>query len=94
VCELVPDLFLVSLGDLIVLTIHTTQIAVAKEDVARTACANERRLFTKMGCVRGNYRKPARITSRKFVVQPVVAAIKRAHSAFEQQTFEGLDPRG
>jgi hypothetical protein len=48
VSYLVLELLFVRLRDLIVLTINTTQIAVAEENVAGAFCSDEWRLFAEV----------------------------------------------
>src|SRR5215217_2745465 len=92
VTYLVLKLLFVCLGDLVILAVNTTQIAVAEEDVARAFSSDQRRLFTKVWCVGGDDRQPARIARRNFVVEPVVQAIARTDGAALQQTLEFFNP--
>jgi hypothetical protein len=54
VCDLIPDLFLVLLGDLKVLAIDAAEIAITKKDITRTACASKRRFFAEVRRKRGH----------------------------------------
>src|SRR5437764_13842858 len=88
---LVFDLFFVGLRNLIILAIDATQIAVSEKDVARAACAHQRRLFTKVRGVRGNDRQATGITSGDLIIQSIVEAIARTDSAALEQSLERFD---
>ncbi|MFL6467793.1 MAG: hypothetical protein ACJ72Z_07525, partial [Pyrinomonadaceae bacterium] len=62
------------LRDLIILTVNTAKVAVAKEDIPGTFCSRQARLFAEMRGTAGNNRQTAGIAGRDLVVQTVVAA--------------------
>src|SRR5687767_15510094 len=79
--DFVLELLLVSLGDLVVLTIDATKVAVAEEDVARALAADERWFLTEVRGVRRDDRQSARVTGGDLVVQAVVKARSEEHTS-------------
>jgi hypothetical protein len=88
---LIFDLLLVGLGNLIVLTVDTAQVAIAEEDVAGAFGSHQRRFFAEMRRVRRDDRQPARIAGRDFILQSVVETIARTDGALFQQRFQRRD---
>jgi len=70
------------------LTVDAPQVAVAKENIAGSVCADKRRLFAKVSCVRRDDWEASRIASRDFVLQTVVEAIAWADGATFEKGFE------
>lgn len=92
VADLVLDLLFVRLGNLVVLTLDTAKIAIAKEAVPCASRSDQRWLFTEVGRVRGDNWQAAGITRCDLVFQPVVQAVARANSATLKQRLEFLNP--
>ena len=89
--DFVLELLFVCLRDLVVLTINTTKIAVAEEDITSALCSDERRLLAKVRRVRRHDRQTTRIARRNLVVETIVQTILRTDGATLQQSFERFD---
>src|ERR1051325_612658 len=81
-------LLFVSLRNLVVLTIHTTQVAIAEEDVAGAFRANERRLLAAGPGVRRHDRQQTRRAPRDLVVETIIQTVAGANRATLQKLFE------
>jgi hypothetical protein len=81
-------LLFVSLRNLVVLTIHTTQVAIAEEDVAGAFRANERRLLAEVRGVLRHDRQPTRVARRDLVVETIIQTVAGANRATLQKLFE------
>ena len=85
---LIFDLLFVGLGNLIVLAVDASQIAVTEEDVSRAARAGQRGLFAKMRRVRRHDWQPPRIAGGNLIFQSVVETIARTDRASFEEAFE------
>jgi len=91
VCDLILELSFMCLGDLVVLTIDATQIAVAKENIPGAARAYKRWFFSEVcGVGRDNW-QPARIARGYLILQSVIETVARADCASFQQSLERFD---
>jgi hypothetical protein len=75
---------------LVVLAIDATEIAVAEEDVSRTICPRQTRLFAKVGGVARNDGQTAGVTRGDLIFQTIVAAIFRADRAGTKKMLKSL----
>jgi hypothetical protein len=81
----------VRLRDLIILTVHTAQVAVTEKDIAGAMRANQRRLFAEVWSVRGNDRQAPGIAGRDLIIKPIVQTVARADGTTLKQRFECFD---
>jgi hypothetical protein len=91
VCYLILELSFMCLGDLVVLTIDATQIAVAKENIPGAARTHQRWFFSEVSGVGRDNWQPPRIARRYLILQSVIETVARAYSASFQQSFERFD---
>ncbi|MDQ6651156.1 MAG: hypothetical protein M3Y84_00255, partial [Acidobacteriota bacterium] len=89
--DLILELGFMCLGDLVVLTIDATQIAVAKENIPGAVRTYQRWFFSEMSGVGRNNWQPARIARRYLIPQSVIETVARADGAAFQQSLERFD---
>ena len=86
--DFILKLLFVSLGDLVVLAIDAAKIAVAEEDVSCAFTADQRRLFTKVRCIRRDDRPTARVTCGNLVIETIIETVAWTNCASLEQTFQ------
>jgi hypothetical protein len=86
--DLVPLLLFMRLGNLVVLAVDASEVAVTEEDIAGPMRAYQRRLFAEVRRIGRNYRQPARIAACNLILHTVVTAIERANGAALKELFE------
>jgi hypothetical protein len=69
------------LGYLVILTVHTAEIAVSKKNIPGAVGTAQARLLAEMRGVRRDDREPPRIACGDLVLEPVITAVLRADIA-------------
>ncbi len=92
--HLVLPFHAVVLADLVVLAVRAAEVAVAEEDVADSAGADEERFLAEVRRVGRDDGQPPRIASGDLVVEAVGTAVVGADGAGGEEAVQLLDPPG